>query len=265
VYARRLSLAAMALTGSLIGSSASAGALAMIPPIEEPAVLTDVPTPRTVRLAWFDPGDAVPGAFGSIEDETAAIFQGMGLSTHWRRAADGDLARMDEVSVIVVAYGARAIPGREIVVMGSTPTADRNHRAVWIHAPNVLAVLGLPARATPSSLTPRERSQFTRALARVIVHEVIHAVAPEVPHGGGLMCGQLNAKQLTADLVEIEPAVRASLYSALGRAPFFSPPRRAEGGAAAVVASSSTKVQPAERGGSEERALPDQSRELDVD
>jgi hypothetical protein len=244
-----MSIAVLALLWPAAVAWAGPIEFAMIPPIEEPGAPTELPPSRTARLAWHDPADLLPGYFGGIKEETARILQGMGASTVWRRADSRDLARMDEISVIFVAHGPRPVKVRQSVVMGSTPTEVKPHRAVWVHTPQVLAALGLSTLRQSQHLAPREHFQFTRALARVIVHEVIHALAPEVPHGSGIMCEQLSYKQLTSDVLEVEPMVRAAVQAALARPPFFVPPPRAEGASSAALASVSESPSTRREGG----------------
>ena len=192
----------------------------MIPPIEEPAAPANAPTERSesrraVHLAWFDPADLVPGLCGSVAEETGAILRGVGVGTQWRRATSSDLARADEISVIFVAHSAASPTGKDRAVLGATPIEARGNRKVWVHAPQVLAAAVAGSRFRPGSLTPRDQMRFVRALARVIVHEVVHAVAPEVPHGEGVMSECLTRKLLTSDPLLIGPEVGTGLHSAL--------------------------------------------------
>lgn len=239
--ARRLSAAAAMILGSLLGPNARGYALEMIPPIDEPSAPATAPLGRVVRLAWFDPADSVPGVFSSVRHETTDLMQRMGVSVQWRRAHTRELARMDEVSVIFVAHGGTGSRPRQAVVMGACPLDSRPHRAVWVHAPRVLAALGLSPRRQGLRLSPHDEAQFTRALARVIVHEVVHAVAPDVPHGGGLMSGRLSRKQLTGDVVEVDASVTLALRQALSGPAPHEPARPAESATATAAAAESTE------------------------
>jgi hypothetical protein len=64
-------------------------------------------------------------------------------------------------------------------------------RAVWVFLSSVRWTLGHPAPERP--LTSREAWEVGLALARVVAHEVVHAIAPDAPHShGGLMNHSLN-------------------------------------------------------------------------
>jgi hypothetical protein len=245
MVARRLPIVVLVIWFS---SPVAARGLGMIPPIEEPATPSSNPAPvvpkavperpssdslskasvarRVVRLAWFDSADIVPGLFTDVQEETGVIFGGVGVATQWRRAGERDLARTDEVSVIFVPHTATSSrQGR--CVLGATPVGAREHRTVWVHARHVLAALGLPSRFQSGRLAPRDRVVFTRALARVIVHEVVHALAPEIPHQEGIMSECLTRKLLTAEHLVLETATESALHAALARSPFGDGPREA--------------------------------------
>jgi hypothetical protein len=59
------------------------------------------------------------------------------------------------------------------------------------------------------------------ALGRVVVHEVIHAVAPAVPHGKGLMSATLSRKHLTAASIPVEADVVVAVRASLRGDPFL--------------------------------------------
>jgi hypothetical protein len=70
------------------------------------------------------------------------------------------------------------------------------------------------------------------ALGRVVAHEVVHALAPSVPHGKGLMSASLNRNQLTASSITVEADVVLAVQSALRGDP--SLPRAGAGALAAA-------------------------------
>jgi hypothetical protein len=75
--------------------------------------------------------------------------------------------------------------------MGLVMRNQRPTRAVWVFLSSVRWTLGHPAPQSP--LNARQAREAALALARVVAHEVVHAIAPEEPHSrGGLMNHSLN-------------------------------------------------------------------------
>jgi hypothetical protein len=62
------------------------------------------------------------------------------------------------------------------------------------------------------------------ALGRVVAHELVHALAPSVPHGTGLMSALLTCRQLTAPSIPFEAEVGLAVRAALRGDPPGSPP-----------------------------------------
>jgi hypothetical protein len=67
----------------------------------------------------------------------------------------------------------------------------------------------------PARLDPPEARALGVAVGRVIAHEVVHALAPSVPHGVGLMSASLTRRHLTAASIPVDPEVALALQSAL--------------------------------------------------
>jgi hypothetical protein len=66
--------------------------------------------------------------------------------------------------------------------------------------------------------SPRELVELSRALARVVAHEVVHALAPERGHAEwGLMAATLNREALLADAVVLDGMSRDRAGAALVR------------------------------------------------
>lgn len=81
-------------------------------------------------------------------------------------------------------------------VMGAFINDGSSERAVYIFFRNVMRGVGLNPAASRLP-TQRERRQLSQALARVVAHEVVHALAPSHPHAPrGLMCWKLNRSLL---------------------------------------------------------------------
>lgn len=137
--------------------------------------------PRRLTIHWSDPEAQFPFSLSELAAEAGALFAPLGIALEWTSAEVARAARED-VQVILLAedrskgrMGTRAMA---CVQMGarSGPTA-------WILVPRVRALLGLPPRRLSG-----EGPMLGRALARVMAHELVHLLAPSVPHARrGLM------------------------------------------------------------------------------
>lgn len=160
------------------------------------------PRPRewpTVRLVWSDPGRVLPDGFAEIGREVRGVFRPLGVDVAWRRA-DQRPASGGELNV---------------VFLPRDPARSRNYRdtlgrvmrdkdtALWIYSERVRWALGLAPAVIQVSL--RERSDYPRALGRVVAHELVHAIAPDEPHAPrGLMQATLNLALLIGPHAQIE-------------------------------------------------------------
>lgn len=186
----------------------------------EEAALRD--PPPVLRLSWTDPSRAVVGLEVFVRGEATSLIEAMGVRVRWRRAASDELARADEVRVIFL--DRPAIRDGGVLVLGATPPRFAVGPHVWIHVPAVRAMLGVPAGRTLSVVGAPERRALGIALGRVVAHEVVHAVAPGVPHGRGLMSAALVTRALTAASMAADPDVGGAVQAALrGEAPRLAP------------------------------------------
>jgi hypothetical protein len=191
-----------------------AGTVAGAPPAAGLAVATE-PLP-TLRLAWVDPASAAALGGASARDEAARVFKTMGIPTSWRRAEAREAARAGEVRVILLNRG--ALNENHAIVLGATPSHFEDAPLVWIHVPGVLDALGLAGRG-PAALGPRDVYCLGIALGRVIAHELVHALAPGLPHGRGLMASRLTRADLLASSMPAAPDVGRAVRGALAGAP----------------------------------------------
>jgi hypothetical protein len=74
-------------------------------------------------------------------------------------------------------------------------------------------------------IAPSDRKRLAKALGRVVVHELVHRIAPELPHArSGLMREDLGASFLTRRSVSLDEASAAAVLSALRSAPRATAP-----------------------------------------
>jgi hypothetical protein len=65
-------------------------------------------------------------------------------------------------------------------------------------------------------LNPRERKELARAIARVLIHEVIHAVAPNLSHADkGVMHDSLLIGPLSSREIEIDDRTKQEFLQGL--------------------------------------------------
>ncbi|HXB56458.1 MAG TPA: hypothetical protein VN461_16920 [Vicinamibacteria bacterium] len=150
------------------------------------------PSPALV-LVWFDPNRLLPSASSSLQREVAATFRDIGVEVAWRQGGPGSTCEegpVPELPIILLPSDPRR--GSEGAhVMGLVIRNQRPTRAVWVFLSSVRWTLG--HQAPERALTARQEGEVALALARVVAHEVVHAIAPDEPHSrGGLMNYSLN-------------------------------------------------------------------------
>lgn len=185
----------------------------------------------TVPLVWVDPAGVALGLGGVARKEARSLLSKMGAAVVWRDGAADGLARPGEVRVILLDRAAERRPGTP--VLGATPPRFDVSPFVWVHVPSVRAVLGLPPQGSLATIEAPMVRALGVAIGRVVAHEVVHALAPQVPHGRGLMSASLNRSQLTASSISIGEDVLLSVQAALRGDPFL--PRGEPGVVAAAV------------------------------
>jgi hypothetical protein len=156
------------------------------PRIAHPAEPTK---PPTVTVAWVDAQSALSDeATDAMAEEVEAQFREIGIWARTIRVTAGAPIEADGNAVVPVVARRRQPPALgQDRVMG---LVLRDHAApspVWVFMDNVRATLGRPRRA----------NELGQAVGRVVVHEVIHALAPSHPHAaGGLMAPSLDRSGL---------------------------------------------------------------------
>ena len=149
--------------------------------------------PRTLVLIWQDPGQLVP-RFSPVRAEADRFLGTLDAEVGWEVGTDPRPAENDELRIQVVLMPSEPsgwnLPKR---AMGVVLLPDRRQQhSVYLFYPSILRGVGLGRRAG-AMLTPREHKELARALGRVLVHEVVHAVAPTLSHSEeGLMQDALH-------------------------------------------------------------------------
>ncbi len=167
-------------------------------------------TPAVVRLVWTDPSGAAAGLEAPARAEAEGLLRAMGVPVAWRRGDTGEMSRRGEVRVILLDRPATGQHGAP--VLGATPPAFAVAPYVWVHLPGLESTLGL-VHGQPVRRGRWAARALGVAVGRVIAHEVVHALAPSVPHGTGLMSSALTRRQLTAPSIPFDPEVALVLQA----------------------------------------------------
>jgi len=180
-------------------------AFAALPP--EPA--------GTLTLVWHDSAHVFPAVgLDRLGDEMEALFRENGLSVIFHVASDyEDLLKIPEPRVNTV-----VLPGDDFRfgLPPNTMAAAHGERGekytIFVFYPGVLRTLG----HHDSQVSPRHVAELSRALARIVAHEVVHVLAPERGHAdSGLMSGQLTREALLADAIDLDGGSLARATDAL--------------------------------------------------
>lgn len=170
--------------------------------------------PGALPLVLFDPALALPVPPDQLRAEVVSVFRELGVAVTWREGRESPVTEGPDLQVIVLPSD-RSGGRLSANTMGAVRRAEDAPRALWVFLPAVRAALGLPARAD-SLLSAADGAALARALARVIAHETIHAVAPDHPHSRhGLMASRMDRSELLSTRVRIDEASRSALFTGL--------------------------------------------------
>lgn len=240
-HSRTTAALAVVLALALVGAPLAAAERADVRyPDPSPALPEATPQGRVaptgratgeVRLVWFDPRRLLPDDVGPVAEEVTRIYRGLGVKVRWDVGGEGTvIGEGGGVEIPVILLPADPLPARAFRrVMGLVPRNSPPLRVVWVFLDNVRWTLGHRPRAR--TMSAREREETGLAVARVVAHEVVHAVAPDEPHtGGGLMHHSLDRSFLLGTEAPVDPrCVRAFLR---GLAEIEAPARAATARAA---------------------------------
>jgi hypothetical protein len=191
------------------------------PPPMHPAADSPVWSGPRVSLLWFDPRESLPGGFETVRKEVARIFRDIGVDVRWTVGGLGTVygaADVPEVPVILLPDEPAPSPDGQRI-MGLVMKKQEPGRAVWVFLKSVRWTLGhdLHQRTPRSDGDGKgEGHELALAVARVVAHEVVHAIAPDEPHArGGLMSHSLNRGTLLGQRIRIDARGAAAFLTRL--------------------------------------------------
>jgi hypothetical protein len=163
-----------------------------------PAAAGSSPQPSVrplLRLVWVDPTSAAPFAYDGMGREVRSILRAAGADVVWDKGTTGPFAA-GEVAVILL-NGEPARVGLRQDVMGCVAKGE-GRSTLWVNLTTVARTIGLDVRSR-TAWSGRERQQIATALGRVVAHEIVHLVAPQLPHAArGLLSATLNRYHLVS-------------------------------------------------------------------
>lgn len=170
--------------------------------------------PPRLDLVWVDPTAMATGTFVGVASESQAVLAAIGADVTWREAAHDAVMGPESLAVIAIP----SVPtssSRERHVMGATRTVAFGAVAVWVFPDQIAWALGLDLgmRRTWGRLAERN---FSRALARVASHEILHALGASRHVHSGLMAPRLDRQALTAPSLNVDRATVAIARRSLG-------------------------------------------------
>ena len=182
-------------------------------PAAEPAV--------GVSSLWVETGLAHRFVRDAGLREARDILKPFGILLEWRIGAPATESSEEEIRIVPLARRLGETGGRRVLAA----TANRHGPGtVWLDWPGVAWVAGFTEDALPSA-RPIEKRRVGVALGRILAHELIHALLPELPHASaGIMAEAMREPLL--DPATVDARSRAALRALAALPP--APPKPAE-------------------------------------
>lgn len=171
---------------------------------------------RTLDLVWLDAHGLFPD-FERVRSEAEPIFRDLGVTVRWEVGSDPRPSTAEELRIHVVLMPSEPSGwGISANAMGVVLLPDRSQQeSVFLFYPPILRNAGLVRRAG-TMLRPSERRDLSRAIARVLVHEVVHAIAPNLSHADeGVMHDALLVGALLKQDIEIDERTKEEFLRGL--------------------------------------------------
>jgi hypothetical protein len=170
-----------------------------------PSLPEAAPPAGELRLFWFDPKGLLPFVFEPTSREVSRIFRDVGVPIRWEKGSSETNLGEGALDIPVILLPHDPMPERaRRRVLGLVPREPLGARAVWVFLSSVRWTLGHDPRSP--RVSPRQANELGIALARVVAHEVVHAVAPDAPHtSGGLMHDSMDRTFLLGMRAPIDP------------------------------------------------------------
>lgn len=169
-----------------------------------------------LSLIWNDAYQILPISYEGIAEEVAEIFEEIAVRVSWTKAGQDPAVEPHTVQVRVVLMpnlsSKWSLPHHTMgVVIGDKVPRE----TVFISYSGVVSTMGYEPTADRAR-SPRERAALTRALGRVIAHELAHAIVPERDHDTeGLLSANLKRSHLTESKLRFVDETAAAFVETL--------------------------------------------------
>jgi len=187
---------------------------------------------RELELVWLDAHRLFPD-FERVRSEADPIFRDLGVEVRWEVGSDPRRsgAGKRRIQILLMpsepsgwgispnAMGVVLLPASALRAPAGLAEASRGPpnrtqlESVYLFYRPILRNVGLGRRGG-AVLNPRERRDVARAIARVLIHEVIHVIAPNLSHADegvmhdSLLFGALSTRDIEIDDRTIEELLR---------------------------------------------------------
>jgi hypothetical protein len=167
----------------------------------------------------LDPENLFPYSIVPISKELSSIFDTIGVGIQLRRESESVAAVMPGELVIVLSnhqtsgwLSKHHIRDR---ILGSVMNSNSPKRTIFIYVQNIARLLNLRWAKMPT-ISSGKNAELARAIARVIGHELIHAVVPDHSHtSSGLMQSSLTRDDLVAGDLRLDEGCATAFLSEL--------------------------------------------------
>jgi hypothetical protein len=166
-----------------------------------------VPAVLVLRIA--DPEQAASFSLHGVTAEVQRLFAPLGV----RVVLEGEDEGLSELPIqVVLLTRDRSRGGMNSDTMGAVQRAEGSNSAVWILLSNVHYALGGSKQRQAG--VPME--MVARAVGRVLAHELVHLIAPELPHASsGLMSARVGRGLLLREDLKLDPFLGSLLRNRL--------------------------------------------------
>lgn len=168
------------------------------------SVATATAEPLDLVLSWHDSHRLFPYDLGRVTREAESVFEAAGVDIRWKLPGKPTLPLESDVNVVLMPSDPGG-PGWRLPsdAMGACVYETGKKQSVYIFITNVMRAIRLNPHED-RILSLLERRDLSRALGRVLAHEVVHAVAPSLQHSAeGLMSESLDIHFLTKKRIKI--------------------------------------------------------------
>lgn len=167
----------------------------------------------------LDPENLFPHPVDPISEELTSIFDSIGVDIQLRRESESVAAVMPgELVVVLTNHQTSGWLSKHRIrdrIMGAVMNSKGSKHTIFIYIQNIARLLNLKW-VHAQTVSSRRIAELGKALARVIGHELIHAVVPEHSHASsGLMQSSLTRDSLVAGDPRLDEGCTTAFLSAL--------------------------------------------------